>query len=82
MEVTAEIAFKDVCSFLEKHNPKGIALTPETDLAGELSIDSVGVMDLVMEIEEHFEIDIPMNLLSDVQSLQDLVDVVVRRSAN
>jgi acyl carrier protein len=33
-------------------------------------------MDLIMEIEDKFGIDIPMNLVSDLRSFQDLVDVV------
>jgi acyl carrier protein len=33
-------------------------------------------MDLIMEIEDKFGIDIPINLLSDLRNLQDLLDVV------
>jgi acyl carrier protein len=40
-------------------------------------MDSVAAMNLVMEIEDRFEIDIPISLLPDVNSLQDLVDVVL-----
>lgn len=82
MEVTTEKALQDICSILARHNRHGVALTPNIDLAGELNIDSVGVLDLIMEIEEHFDIDIPMNQLSSIQSLQDLVDVVVRHSGD
>jgi acyl carrier protein len=34
-------------------------------------------MNLVMEIEDRFEIDIPISLLPDVNNLQDLVDAVL-----
>ena len=51
-------------------------LTPSTELSGDLNIDSVAAMDLIMEIEDKFEIDIPINLVSDLSTVEDLVDVV------
>jgi acyl carrier protein len=40
-------------------------------------MDSVAAMNLVMEIEDRFEIDVPISLLPDVNSMRDLVDVVL-----
>ena len=34
--------------------------------AADLNVDSVAAMDLIMEIEDRFEIDIPINLVSDM----------------
>ena len=61
---------------LEPYNKTGIVLTPRTDLAAELEIDSVAQMDLVMEIEDKFDIDIPINLLENVSCPGDLASVV------
>ena len=44
--------------------------------AAGLNIDSVAAMDLIMEIEDHFEIDIPMNQVSELQTVGDLVGLV------
>jgi acyl carrier protein len=68
--------YRDLCAILEKYAPAGSHLTPATELSGDLNIDSVAAMDLIMEIEDKFGIDIPMNLVSDLRSLQDLTDVV------
>ncbi len=68
--------YRDICAILAKHTPAPVALTPTTELSGDLNIDSVAAMDLIMEIEDKFGIDIPMNLVSDLRNLQDLVDVV------
>ncbi|WP_340118169.1 acyl carrier protein [Pelagibius sp. 7325] len=62
---------------LQPFNPKDIAITPDTDLSADLMMDSVAAMNLVMEIEDRFEIDVPISLLPDVNNLQDLVDVVL-----
>jgi acyl carrier protein len=76
MTVEGDALYRDLCTILEKYAPAGVELTPMTELSGDLAIDSVAAMDLIMEIEDKFGIDIPMNLVSDLRSLQDLVDVV------
>jgi acyl carrier protein len=68
--------FREVCAILERYRPAHLELTPSTELSGDLNIDSVAAMDLIMEIEDKFGIDIPINLLSDLRNLQDLLDVV------
>ena len=77
MQWTADTVQTEVVQLLEPFNPKGIELTPQTDLSADLYRDSVAAMNLVMEIEDRFEIDIPISLLPDVNCLQDLVDVVL-----
>jgi acyl carrier protein len=76
MTVKGDALYRDVCTILEKYAPAEVELTPTTELSGDLNIDSVAAMDLIMEIEDKFGIDIPMNLVSDLRSFQDLVDVV------
>ena len=76
MEWTTDKVREEVVVLLQPFNPKGIELSPETDLSADLYMDSVAAMNLVMEIEDRFEIDIPISLLPDVNNLQDLVDVV------
>jgi acyl carrier protein len=76
MNDEANALYRDLCTILERYAPEGVDLTPSTELSGDLNIDSVTAMDMIMEIEDKFGIDIPMNLVSDLRNLQDLVDVV------
>jgi acyl carrier protein len=76
MTAEGDALYRDLCAILKKHAPAEIELTPATDLIGDLSIDSVAAMDLIMEIEDKFGIDIPMNLVSDLRNVQDLEHVV------
>lgn len=76
---TRDEIFSNLCRLLEPFNAKGIALTPATDISADLNIDSVSVMDFVMEVEDHFDIDIPLNVLSETRTMQDLVSVVEGR---
>jgi acyl carrier protein len=71
--------FATLCQLLEPFNTARIALKPETDISADLNVDSVSVMDFVMEVEDRFDIDIPLNVLSETRSLADLVKVVEER---
>jgi acyl carrier protein len=77
MQWTAAQVQEEVIKLLQPFNPKEIEVTPDTDLSADLFMDSVAAMNLVMEIEDRFEIDIPISLLPDVNTLQDLLDVVL-----
>jgi acyl carrier protein len=65
-----------VCAILERYRPADVELTRATELSGDLNIDSVAAMDLIMEIEDKFAIDIPINVVADLRNLQDLLDVI------
>ena len=68
--------FVEVRPILERYCPAGVVLTPSTEFTGDLNIDSVAAMDLIMEVEDKFGIDIPMNLVADLRNVQDLLDVI------
>jgi acyl carrier protein len=57
-------------------NKKGIELSPETTFATNLELDSLTVMDLVAEIEDEFDIVIPLNLLPDLETIAHVADAV------
>ena len=69
----------EVAAILQRFNTAGRMIGPETDLAADLNIDSVAAMDLIMEVEDRFEIDIPINLVSDMTTVADLVALVERQ---
>jgi acyl carrier protein len=71
--------FQEILPLLGRYNAAGKAIGPETDLAADLNIDSVAAMDLVMELEERFDIDIPINLVADMTTVADLAALVERQ---
>ena len=68
-----------ICKLLEPFNTNGTVLSPKTDISTDLNIDSVTVMDFVMEVEDHFDIEIPLNVLSETRTVEDLAKVVDSR---
>ena len=67
---------REIRLLLEDHNPNHIEITEETDLSADLNIDSVAAMDVIMNIEDKFEIDIPLNQVGELRSVGDLAEVV------
>jgi acyl carrier protein len=55
-----------------------VEITPDTDLINELAIDSVKLLSLVMEIEDEFDISVPINVLTDVNTVHDLADLIFK----
>ncbi len=79
MDTDVKSIVNELCLMLQRYNKDKIALNGETSLGTELNIDSVEVMDLIMEIEDKFDIDIPINLISDVERVEDLANLVHER---
>ncbi len=76
---TREDTYATLCRLLGPFNTNQVELRPDTDISADLSIDSVSVMDFVMEVEDHFGVDIPLNVLAETRTMNDLVDVVQRQ---
>jgi acyl carrier protein len=69
-----------ICKLLVPFNSNGTTLGPDTDISTDLNIDSVTVMDFVMEVEDHFDIEVPLNVLSETRTIGDLAKAVEART--
>jgi acyl carrier protein len=49
-----------------------LEIREDTDLLGDLNLDSLQVMNLLLEIEDRFDISIPVSILPDVRTVKDL----------
>lgn len=61
---------------LSRFLDKPAALAIDTDFVSGLGLESVQVMEFVMEVEEAFDIAIDLDSLSSVRTLKDLARVV------
>ena len=62
-------------------NRKGIALAEDTSFANDLELDSLTVMDLVANIEDEWDINMPLNMLPDLETVGQVADAVVKLKA-
>lgn len=71
-----DLVFRRICTLLEQQNQKGVKLTRDVDLVADLEIDSVSVLDIVMDIEDYYDISIPVNTISEIKTIGQLVDAI------
>jgi len=65
-----------LCDRLSSLVNADVRITAETNLISELSIDSIKLLNLIMEIEDAFDISIPINALADVQTVHELASLI------
>lgn len=73
MSSVAERVSKIVC---DKMNMKPEQVGPETSFVNDLGADSLDVVELVMEFEEEFSIDIPDEDAEKIQTVADAAKYV------
>ena len=76
--MTREITYARLLELIEPFNKKGIALAEDTSFANDLELDSLTVMDLVANIEDEWDINMPLNILPDLETVGQLADAVVK----
>ena len=52
-------------------------ITPATNMVTELQLDSFQVMEFMLEVEDHFDIAIDLDSLSNIHTITDLAGVVI-----
>jgi len=55
-------------------------ITPTTSFVDDLGADSLDTVELVMAIEEAFDIEIPDNDAEKMRTVQDLIDYIEKHS--
>lgn len=51
-------------------------ISGETSLQGDLELDSLDIMDLLLVLEEEFDMQIPDEELSKIQTVNDIVNYI------
>jgi acyl carrier protein len=57
-------------------------LRPEASFINDLGADSLAIVELVLALEEEFELDIPDEDTERIRTVQDAVDYITSRLAN
>lgn len=64
-------ALPELFEVLKPYAKEGQVLTEDTQLISDLGLDSMKVMQLLLETEERFDISIPLNVVTDVRTVKD-----------
>jgi acyl carrier protein len=63
---------------LKPFNKEALELTEDTDLVADLGLDSLKVVELLVTVEDSFDISIPLNILPQVRTIRDFAEQLQR----
>jgi acyl carrier protein len=64
----------------EQFDAEEDSITAETSLTEDLEADSLDVVDLLMSIEDEFEVEIPDDEVENIKTVGDIVDYIESHS--
>ena len=65
----------------EQFGVKEDKITPETSLIDDLDADSLDVVDLLMSIDDEFEVEVPDEEVENIKTVDDLVKYIENHKA-
>lgn len=74
--MTKDVIFADIARLLERFRAGDKPITGDTVIAEDLTMDSLQVMDLMMELEDRFDVSIPLNLVPEIATVGQLADTI------
>jgi acyl carrier protein len=78
---TYDETLKVTTEILKKHVDADRAIRPNDHIQNDLGLDSLGIMELVADIEDRFSVTIPNDVLSDISTVEDVVKILVKLKA-
>lgn len=71
-------AYAKICELLKPYNPKNHAIEMNSGIMSDLEVDSTAVFDIIMGLEDHYDISIPMEMVSDIKTVGELSAAIVQ----
>jgi acyl carrier protein len=68
---TYETILSLVIELVQPLAPQGREVREDTDLVSDLEFDSLKVMNLVEQVEDRFDVSVPLNILPDIRTVRD-----------
>ncbi len=62
----------EVLELLAGKVPAGVQVSAQTKIVGGLGLDSVAILDFIMELEDRFDVSIPLDQVAEVQTIAEL----------
>lgn len=74
----------DVLQEIRRHlapfSVEGRPIAGETVISDATTVDSLTIMDMVMELEDRYDVSIPMNLVAEIRTVNQLADTILTLS--
>jgi len=77
LETSRADVMREICHHLAPYQAGEKPIVGETVISKDLTIDSLAVMDMVMELEDRFDVSIPMNVVAEIHTVDQLADTIL-----
>ncbi|WP_194745107.1 acyl carrier protein [Thermaurantiacus tibetensis] len=81
MALSRDAVLARLFELIQPFNTKAVPLAEDTRFADDLEFDSLTVMDLVASMEDEWDINVPLNLLPDLETVGQVADAIVKLKA-
>ena len=65
--------YAKIVEIIQEHDSSKLHITPELSLKEELGVDSVDLMEFIINLEEAFDIEIPDEDMDNFKTISDVV---------
>ena len=65
--------YAKIVEIIQEHDSSKLHITPELNLKEELGVDSVDLMEFIINLEEAFDIEIPDEDMDNFKTISDVV---------
>jgi acyl carrier protein len=66
----------EIAAIFEQVLERPVCIEDDTDIVEDLGMDSLGVMNFVMAIEDYYDLSIPLDRVAQIQTVGDLIRAV------
>lgn len=63
--------YEQIVAILVPFAQDGLEITADTDLVADLSLDSLKIMEVLVEVEDRFDISVPINI--QIRTVGDVI---------
>jgi len=73
-----EESLKITCELLRRHVAEARPIRPTDEIVNDLGLDSLGVMELVADVETRFGVSIPSDVFDKISTVSDVAKAVTK----
>lgn len=76
MEAVTDLTLREIGLATGKVLGRSVEVTNDTHIGRDLAVDSLALMNIIMELEDTFDISIPLDRLASVETAGDLASLI------
>jgi acyl carrier protein len=71
--------FSEIRHLLTPYQVNGMPITGDTVICDGTTVDSLTVMDIIVDLEDRFDVSIPMKQVAEIRTVNQLADTISRQ---